>query len=322
MTLSGVYRKKYFTRMSAVRKALYCYMVLFVCVLFFKNSAATAVWISDGLGLCASKLIPSLFPFMVLSSLLLSSTAGSGVLRLVSAPLRKLFGITESGASALVLGWVCGFPVGAKCACELYSDGKISQREYSLLVCMSGTPSPAFLIGSVGGSMLASRTSGTLLYICSLVSCVAVGLIFRFTDKSTVEPLAPPVQRSTPVSFSQSFAKAVSDAGIGMLNICAFVVFFSALIGVLDGILFPLGLSESTRGMIFCFFEITSGIARLSALPPDMALPLISLAVGWSGMSVHFQTLAICRDDFPLLKYLCAHALKAVLFLCLISVLS
>ncbi len=101
---------------------------------------------------------------------------------------------------------------------------------------------------------------------------------------------------------------------MGMLNICAFVVFFSAFLGTLEGVIAPLKLGQSATALIFGFFEISMGTGRICALPREVALPLAAMAVGWSGLSVHLQTAAICHtSSCKFGAYLLSHAAKAAI---------
>ncbi len=302
------------TKKALVKRLVYCYMCLFVTILFFKNTQATSEWVSNGLSLCVKRLIPSLFPFMVVSSLLSTAEVGASLFTVLSKPLGALLGIGAHGTRALLIGWLCGFPVGAKCASRLFHEGYIGEEEYGTLLCVCSTPSPAFVIGSVGTSLLGSPARGILLYSVSLISSLTVGTILCVGKSKHRDTQPARKTNGSYISFSQSMTSAVSDAGLGMLNICAFVVFFSTFLGALDGIISPLGPPRAVRVLIFCFFELTSGIEGICSLGTQKVLPLVSLAIGWSGLSVHFQTMSICGDMGKYTsRYFAFHVLKSAL---------
>ncbi len=293
------------------------FMSLFIMILFFKSSESAALWVSEGLKICAYKLIPSLFPFMAISSLIVSSGLGAILGKMFRAPFNALFGIGGEGACAVLLGWLCGFPVGAKCACELYKDSKLTSAEYKRILCICGTPSPAFLVGTVGDAMLGSSTGGVLLYAISIMSAAIIGIIMRiFGGVASSDPHFPNTnsKRSSHFSFANALTRSISDSAGSMLCVCAFVVFFSAFLGVLDSSLAFLNLSELSDCLLFSFFELTSGLSRISSSTFTLSFPLCALAVGWSGLSVHFQTVAICSDRPPALSnYLLCHLARALI---------
>lgn len=297
--------------MSARRGAWLCYVTLFIIILFFKNASAASAWVAEGLRTCAFRLVPSIFPFLVLSSMVTELGASRIIPKHIKHIFGKAFGVGDGGTCAIILGWLCGFPIGARCAGSLYSSGKISANEYKKIVCTASTPSPAFLISAVGVGMLGSASLGVALYLTSVFASVTVGLLLSRTLRS--EPVnSSELPQGYRRSFSKVFTCAVSESATGMLNICAFVIFFSAFLGVTEQVLSFAELSSAASSIIFSIFELTSGLTRICE--HTGSLPLCALAVGWSGFSVHFQTLSLCSEKpigIPL--YLSVHLLKALL---------
>ena len=77
------------------------------------NAAAAAQGCRDALSVCAGLIIPSLFPFFVLSALF-NRLGLPGVLGRLFAPAAvRLYGISGAGASALLIGLTGGYPAGA-----------------------------------------------------------------------------------------------------------------------------------------------------------------------------------------------------------------
>ena len=118
-------------------------------VLILKFPEVSIEYINRGLKLCVSTVIPSLFPFMVVSELIVAGGFAESVGAFFKKPARLLFGISGEGASAFLLGTLCGFPIGTRVAISLYERGRISREELSRLVCFSNNPSSAFVISAV-----------------------------------------------------------------------------------------------------------------------------------------------------------------------------
>ena len=70
----------------------------------------------DGLALCGNVIIPSLFPFFVLSSLVVELGMSRYLGRLLEGVMAPLFRVGGACSSALALGFVGGYPVGARTA--------------------------------------------------------------------------------------------------------------------------------------------------------------------------------------------------------------
>lgn len=280
---------------KAAKRAAFCLMSLFLLALFLKNSEIAGKAILSGLLLCVKTLIPSLFPLMVVSELLVESGLLQRVGKRLKRPVRALFGIEGDAACAVLLGFVCGFPVGTKCAVALRRKGALTEAEFSRVLACSNQPSSAFLIYTVGGAMLGSTRFGLALYLSTLLSAILIQLALRTkqTDKARSSPpaLAPPSP-----SFPDALARAVTQSATAMLSICAFVVFFSALVESLSYLCVGASLSPIASTLLFSLFEMTGGVSHAALCSPSIAPILCALSVGWGGLSVHFQLLHLVGD--------------------------
>ena len=97
--------------------------------LLFSFPAQSAESARKGIQICLDLIIPSLFPFFVVSSLAIST----GLAGLLAQPLEKairfLFGVGSAGASLLFLGAVGGYPTGARTLAQMTALGDLSPRE-------------------------------------------------------------------------------------------------------------------------------------------------------------------------------------------------
>lgn len=151
--------------------------LLFAAVSIFLRPAAAAGGVLRGLGVCYETVIPALFPFLVLSRLLLESRAASA-LGLLLRPYTRLLGMRSPKAPAAMLcGVLGGFASGAKAVDVLYRAGELTAAEAALLlVCTIGS-GPGFVVSSVGALMLGSAGAGWLLLAAQLGASLACGLI-------------------------------------------------------------------------------------------------------------------------------------------------
>lgn len=270
-----------------------------------KDSMAAA---RDGLTLCYNVIIPSLFPFFVLSALVVDLGLAGHLGRALEGIMRPLFNVPGACAPALALGFVGGYPVGARTALQLYQKGMCTKTEAERLLAFCNNSGPAFILGVVGAGVFASSKVGVLLYLAHAAASVCVGLVFRFYEagKRRGEPrrVGP---RFEAARFTAAFTGAIRDSFLSTLNICAFVVFFTVVIrlfflsGVLPGLagllgrlLGPLGFSRAwAERLLTGFFEISSGVWTLSG-EGDMAgrMSMAAFMLGWAGLSVHCQVLS------------------------------
>ncbi len=319
--------KKEVTRRLPIRmttgQVFFCLMSVFCLLLILRNSEAAIEYMGRGLTLCAHTVIPSLFPFMVISELLVQSGAGEALGRLLAKPMKWLFGLSGAGCSAVVLGCMCGFPVGASTAVSLYDKNVISKEECEHLLTFSNNPSSGFLITAVGVSLLGSRRLGLLLYLTVLVISFLTGFLMRFfihkkkRDGAFEHPHFPSGLHPGGISM---FTGAVTHAAMGMLTVCAYVVFFSAMTGALSHMVEGLGGMNDTVYAVLCgIFEMSGGISEAAGLVGETTSPLlpvimIAAMAGWSGLSVHCQIMTICGGRGLSFKpYIIAKALQGVM---------
>lgn len=288
-----------------------CLLVFFFLLLLLKNPSVAKACVERALSLCASALIPSLFPFMVLAEILVACGFGTLFGQKLGRPVAALFGVSRESASALCLGALCGFPVGARMALSLYDGGRIDKYECERLLGLSSFPSVAFLFSTVGGTLYQSPRFGLLLWLSCLASSVAVGAVTR---KKGASPKVAPTYSLPPLD-AKIFTAAIAKATAAMLSITAYVVFFAAVIGTLAQVLASFALPDVFRSLLFCFFELSSGVNAAATLESHaLSVLLCALAVGWSGLSIHCQLLTICDGrDLSFRFYFRARAVEAIL---------
>ena len=263
----------------------------------------------DGLQLCYDVIIPSLFPFFVLSALVVELGLACYLGRALEGVMRPLFNVGGPCASALALGFLGGYPVGAKTAISLYEKGMCTKTEAERLLAFCNNSGPAFILGVVGAGVFASSAAGVLLYLAHAAASICVGILFRFYKMGggrggRGERPSPGFQAQR---FTTAFTGAVKNSFFSTLNICAFVVFFTVIIrllflsGFLPGLaallgrlLSPLGLTPAwAERLLTGALEISSGVSTLAG---DGALAgrlsMAAFMLGWAGVSVHCQVLS------------------------------
>lgn len=297
-------------------QVFFCLMSTFCFVLVLRNADAAIEYMGRGLTLCARTVIPSLFPFMVLSELLVSSGAGEAFGRLFSRVMRWLFGLSGAGASALFLGSACGFPVGARTAVALLDRNVISKSECEHLLTFTSNPGSAFLITAVGVSLYGNRHLGVVIW-CTVLGCgFFVGFLARFFLRRGQAPAEHPhFPSGLHIGGIETFTGAVTGAATGMLTVCAYVIFFSAVTGALSCAIDATGRHEVGYTLLSGLLEMTGGISAASMLPDkEWGLILTAAFAGWSGISVHCQIITLCGGrGLSFRPYLIAKAVQGLL---------
>ena len=149
---------------------------LFVLIFASDRVIASAAY---GLRLCWELILPSLFPFFVVSALL-SRLDFPGLAGQRLAPLaKKLFHVSGAGATALFIGLTGGYPLGASYLAELEEQGRLSPRETERLLGFCNNSGPAFLVGAIGAGIFHSTRIGLLLYTSHGLAAILAGILLR-----------------------------------------------------------------------------------------------------------------------------------------------
>lgn len=321
----------------SIRELLYALGVALCAaalLLFPVQSVAAA---KSGLQLCGNVIIPSLFPFFVLSSFCMEIGLVQYLGRVLEPLMRPLFRVSGVCASAFVLGIIGGYPVGAKTAISLYEKRMISRDEAERLLAFCNNCGPAFIFGVVGAGVFSSSAVGLLLYLIHILSSVLVGLLFRFRGSRTVSAgRAAPAEEAP--GFSAAFTASVRSAMQSTLSICAFVLFFTVIIrllvlsGVLRGaaallgtLLAPFGGTDAAaEKLLIGAIEMSSGVASLSGSAGAMStqLSLAAFILGWAGLCVHCQVLSFLgSSDLSVRTYLAGKLMHGIISAALAGVL-
>ncbi len=270
------------------------------CLVVFPSSSTEGV--KAGLRLCYATIIPSLYPFTVCSlmlfeykNILTSNPKGNKI-------LKSLTGLNSQILYLFLISCIGGYPVGAMLIEDEFKQKHISKRDGERLLSFCVNSAPSFTIIAVGSIYLNSFTLGVVLYFSSVLAALIIAFIMSrnivYTGSSQNKNIAS--QR-----FSDAFVQKTYDAINSMIGICAFIVLFSAFIGLLESII------KNTK--VFCtissLLEVSNGIFY-----SDKNIYTIAFLLGFSGVCVHFQVLSMCKELRPnYVKFLAVRILHGIL---------
>ena len=235
----------------------------------------------SGIDLCIRTVIPALFPFFVLSSMLTGSLADSSP----SSGIKfcKKLGIPAAGSSVLVPAVLGGYPVGAKCVGDLYQNRQISKREAEQLLTFCSNAGPSFIFGMVSG-FFPERKMVWLLWLIHLYSAFLTAVVIA--DSSEESILSQAKKESERQSILLSSAKT-------MVQVCCWVILFRILIRFLKEWFlwaFPVWLQVWLTG----FLELTNGCCELLQITDtSQRFVLCSGMLAFGGVCVLFQTASV-----------------------------
>ena len=253
-----------------------------------------------GLNLWFEKMIPTLLPFMILSGILIRMNLSDSFARLFAPLLRPVFRLSDSCLYVLVIGFLCGFPMGARVTAESLQHGKLSKREASLMLAFCNNIGPIYFSGFVLTLFPAAKPlpfwAG--MYLLPLL----YGLFLRrmvYRDIPCPVPaagrcvLSSASRASTALSGRSLMAQtqeAVTSALVSQASLGGYMILFN-LMNLLPDLFLP-AKAVLPRALCGCLLEITGGLSRLD--PSDAFWAFVLLPFG--GLSCIFQTYSMIRD--------------------------
>ncbi len=254
-----------------------------VLIWFLADASRLRREAAGALVLCAGTVIPALFPFLVVTGMLVSLGFGQWMAPHMAGLMAPLFRLPGCAGSALLLGLVGGYPIGARTAAGLYTAGSLTKSEAERLLTFCNNSNPVFLISVLGSGVFGSPRLGLYLWLIHVLSALFTGLLFRGHGRGRRS--VPPAVSFRAVSFPAAFVSAVRDAAGSMVSVCAFVTFFYVLVSPLRQLPGP-------------WAALAVGSAELFSLTPLLTPSRLSFVLsagcaGWGGLSVLCQTAAI-----------------------------
>lgn len=316
---------------------LLIFMLLTGCIL--TNSALSLSYATLGLELWFQKMIPSLLPFMILSGIMVRLNLTEKLAMAVYPLVGRIYRVSKNVCYCMMLGFLCGFPMGAKVTGELLERGKLTHREAEYLLAFCNNIGPvyfcSFALPLLGRRLVAPYIFG--MYGIPLL----YGLVLRYSAYSdlmhtgsrvaaTVELRAAELRCCEVPGRSPSFFEQLLEAVEGsihasvqsILTLGGYMILFNLLN------LLPHVMLGRAMPILSPLLEITGGLGMLGN-----ALPLYSLlALTFGGISCIAQTYSCIRGNGLLLCdyifhkviltllnagfYLCWFLLRPETFLC------
>ena len=271
--------------------------LLFLYLLLFPDTALRSA--RDGLVLWYRSVLPVLFPFMMVCSVTLRLELADPLLVLLYRPFHFLFGCSRYGSFAVITGFLCGFPMGAKITSDLYRQEKISRQEMMFLYGFVNNLSPAFLISYAAGEQMGRPELAWMLLVNVLGGSILYGILTSFLYRKDIdaayESNLPPASRKTQDCFSVIDA-CISETIQNTLRLGAWIMLFSILTG---GIARFCSLKNPPALLLASCTEVTVGIRLIaaSAFSFEQKYVMINTIAAFGGLSALAQTVGISSMD-------------------------
>lgn len=279
-------------------------LVLFLAMLFSPKAVFEGA--ESGLLLWFQVVFPTLFPFMLVSGLMLSGGGLVVISRIFGRLFSTLFATSPNGSFAVIAGFLCGYPMGAKVSADLVRSGRISRDEGAYLLSFCNNTSPIFIMNFIVWKTF-DREELMIPTLLILIGVPAfLSLFFRrfyLKRRKKFPDLSDKKKNNVKLLNFEMLDSCLADSFESIVKVGLYIIFFSILIA-LPG---KLSAGHPLLAGILPTLEMTNGILMIHKAAPDLTVsyPLILGLTSFGGFCSAAQTKCMLKAaSLPILPYI------------------
>ena len=294
------------------------FTILFVILLI--HAQDTKYYAFTGLNIWYQHMLPALLPFMILSGLMIDLKLDGYIIKPFKFVIRPLFQISDAGIYTLFMGFLCGFPMGAKIAAMEYKEGNISQKEAEYLLCFCNNFGPAYFFSFICNNIYSQKLMLSGLFVLYGLPLL-YGLFLRHSIYKNEDFCSQNAIRNNKKSkmgisiknlityTNSNIIKSLSQIGLlgGYMILCNMLMSaVTVFINHLPSLITP-NSTKRLETLFYCVLEISGGILSLKSLNLSETVSFITAhaALAFNGLSCHLQTFHLISDcPFSRKKYM------------------
>lgn len=287
-------------------------ITVLICYMLF-NSQIVVLSIKTNVDLFLYKLIPSVFPYIFLTNILIESDMIFNLSFGLSKIASKIFNITPICCPTIIISLLMGYPNAAKYITTLYTNNLIDSKRAQMLLGFTSNASPAYIISTLGLAFYNSFTLGIILLVSHALSSLILGIILGIKYKSIIQQTSnisyiyPKKTKGFGV-ISNSIWNTLKTLGL----IFCFMAIFSSITKLICN---TLNLNKGFSAIISCITEITNGLCDVSCANFDMIIKILltSFGLSFGSLMIIYQIYAVVHkcnvNVFVFLKHKIAHGI-------------
>lgn len=288
-----------------IKKSVVMFTIVVFGFLLISERDSTVSAVSNALSICGDVLIPSLFPFMVLSSFAMNTGVFEFNGKILSFIMNKIFRLPTVCFPALLFGFIGGYPVGARVISSLYDEGEINTPDAKHLLVFCVNAGPAFAVSVAGSMLTGSKTVGYVVLFSVCISSLLVGIVYGRLKKQKEYIVFENARKEHPIT--ECLVSAVSSSCSSILSVCGWVIAFSAVSSIVRQFM----VNEKISLIYDAVSEVTSGLSSAAKLG---SVPLVAACVSFGGICVLCQVIEyIKKCGMKIHEYLLFRIINSVL---------
>lgn len=278
-------KKRYLNTIIIILSTFFLIEILLNRTLIFNTVGFSLdIWITS--------ILPSLFPFFVLSDVLNNYDVINYIPNKIKNIIKKLFNISNNALFIFFISILSGFPSNARNIKNLYKENKISKKEAEHLLFFTHFSNPMFILGTLVTIFLDNKSLGLIILISHYLPNFIIAILLRNNNNPNNNYT---INKKNNPKFGIIFTKSIKSSIDSLLVILGTLTVFLIISTIIINIF---NLNTTNSLLIKSILELTSGLKELSLLNLDnkSLVILSSCILSFGGLSVHMQVINELTD--------------------------
>ncbi len=287
---------------SLIKNTVYSIICITLAVLLIVFSDDTAQAIRGSISVCTETLIPSLFAYMLLSTIIIQSPVYSYITFPLWFILKRIIKLDRKLFSILLISQIAGYPTGIKLLNDYVRENpeKISIAQKIAPACYSS--GPAFSVGIVGNVLFHSKQAGLICFLANVMSNLIAAVFITRKNKNRYE-----TTDIINIKSNKTITNATLSTAKAMLIVCLSMIVFNTLYTLIE-MLISLDDDFKIYHIIKSLWEITN-IRNAT----NISVPIASFLLSLGGLCVLYQIYSISEINLDIKKYTSARILISLI---------
>ncbi len=308
--------------MKKITSILIMIILMYISISILVDSESILKSVLFSLNVFKENIFPSLFPFFVLSNILVKCGFVEFVSEIFKGLMGKLFKIKGAAAFVFIMSIISGNPANAKYTKELLDSGRLNIHEATKVLCFTCFSNPLFILGTVAITFLNNKEAGLLILICHYLGNIIIGVVMRnyypSVDSGKISfKKAINDMHNKRISNSESFGTILTNSLTSSINTLLLVLGVITTFLVITTILSEtISINSVMQSTLNGFIEMTQGLKYISmeAIPLKLKCVLAVMMLSFGGFSVHMQIMSILSNSgIKYLPFLCARVMHSLI---------
>ena len=246
--------------------------------------------IINALKVFCTTLFPSIFPFFLISDLLISYNFCNTLNKYFAKINNFLFHTSNASNFVIIMSVFSGFPSGAKYIKTLLDKHMLNINQANYLITFTHFANPLFVL-SITKSLFSNRSIGYLILLTHILANILLAIIIRPKEKEKIQKQEWNQISSFSTNLSSSIKSSLNLLALILGNTCFFYIVTKLISTYLNMGIIP---SIFMNG----FFDMTKGLNSIILLSTtDLFKAILTLTfISFGGINIHMQVLDIISD--------------------------